>query len=361
MTRFQKAWLRLESNAEPFAFTLTASDAINLLPSVISYWKRKTCSTLSKVEILWFESCYGPARGILSGMGFIKNNQQFGIDVDHLKIPSPHYWKNPLKTKLDNKEVKIIQKLEQEAIKAIQKKISENKFIAAILIEPIVGPYGVFFYRPEFLLQIQQICQKHSLLLIADETLTVARTGKFFAFEHYEQFLPDFIVFGKGIGVSGLASCGEWKKEYNLTNWTQTTIQVDAFSLLRSTLILNRIADDNLMQNIEQVGSYLVEKLNELDVGYNDEEKSRGIGGLIYTKINLPVKTAHFRLLPPLTLTMKQVDQLLTIVDFPEQEDCNICKEGGDLILCDNCSRAFHLECLKLDTIPEGKWYCCMI
>ena len=37
---------------------------------------------------------------------------------------------------------------------------------------------------------------------------------------------------------------------------------------------------------------------------------------------------------------------------------CEICDDGGDLILCDACPHAYHLECLQLSDIPEGKWYC---
>ncbi|XP_073311020.1 increased DNA methylation 1-like [Primulina huaijiensis] len=37
---------------------------------------------------------------------------------------------------------------------------------------------------------------------------------------------------------------------------------------------------------------------------------------------------------------------------------CSICKEGGKLLCCDNCPRAFHPECVPLSSIPQGKWYC---
>jgi hypothetical protein len=42
------------------------------------------------------------------------------------------------------------------------------------------------------------------------------------------------------------------------------------------------------------------------------------------------------------------------------RELCAICRDGGELILCDNCPRSFHLKCLKLkdEDIPEGNWYC---
>uniref|UniRef100_A0A7N0UD84 PHD-type domain-containing protein n=1 Tax=Kalanchoe fedtschenkoi TaxID=63787 RepID=A0A7N0UD84_KALFE len=37
---------------------------------------------------------------------------------------------------------------------------------------------------------------------------------------------------------------------------------------------------------------------------------------------------------------------------------CLICADGGELLCCDMCPRAFHLECLKLSHIPRGKWFC---
>ncbi|XP_022745466.1 uncharacterized protein LOC111295904 isoform X2 [Durio zibethinus] len=37
---------------------------------------------------------------------------------------------------------------------------------------------------------------------------------------------------------------------------------------------------------------------------------------------------------------------------------CIICADGGDLLLCDGCPRAFHKECASLPMIPHGPWYC---
>ncbi|KAM7266529.1 hypothetical protein ACFE04_004426 [Oxalis oulophora] len=37
---------------------------------------------------------------------------------------------------------------------------------------------------------------------------------------------------------------------------------------------------------------------------------------------------------------------------------CSVCHEEGDLILCDGCDSCFHKDCLGLDSIPEGKWFC---
>ncbi|KAF8397526.1 hypothetical protein HHK36_016444 [Tetracentron sinense] len=37
---------------------------------------------------------------------------------------------------------------------------------------------------------------------------------------------------------------------------------------------------------------------------------------------------------------------------------CTVCGDGGEMILCDGCPRAFHTACLELQDVPEGDWYC---
>lgn len=46
--------------------------------------------------------------------------------------------------------------------------------------------------------------------------------------------------------------------------------------------------------------------------------------------------------------------------DTDHQDYCEICQQGGEIILCDTCPRAYHLVCLDpdLDEPPEGKWSC---
>lgn len=40
------------------------------------------------------------------------------------------------------------------------------------------------------------------------------------------------------------------------------------------------------------------------------------------------------------------------------RDSCSICRTGGELILCDNCPKSFHKECLKIKSVPEGDWFC---
>lgn len=85
--------------------------------------------------------------------------------------------------------------------------------VAAIVIEPVQGEGGFYQTPPAFMRALREICDRHGILLVADEVQTgFARTGKLFAIEHYD-VEPDLIPVAKALGggfpISGLIGKAE--------------------------------------------------------------------------------------------------------------------------------------------------------
>jgi adenosylmethionine-8-amino-7-oxononanoate aminotransferase len=79
--------------------------------------------------------------------------------------------------------------------------------IAAVIAEPVMGAGGVIVPPPSYFPRLREICDRHEVLLIADEVITgFGRTGRWFALGHWG-VEPDLVSFAKGV-TSGYLPLG---------------------------------------------------------------------------------------------------------------------------------------------------------
>jgi len=79
--------------------------------------------------------------------------------------------------------------------------------IAAVLIEPVVGTNGILVPPPGYLAGVRDLCDRHGILLIADEVMAgFGRCGEWFAVDHWG-VVPDLVTFAKGVN-SGYVPLG---------------------------------------------------------------------------------------------------------------------------------------------------------
>src|SRR5689334_1317215 len=79
--------------------------------------------------------------------------------------------------------------------------------VAAVIAEPVMGAGGVIVPPASYFPRLREICDRHEVLLIADEVITgFGRTGRWFGLEHW-QVRPDIVSFAKGV-TSGYLPLG---------------------------------------------------------------------------------------------------------------------------------------------------------
>ena len=81
----------------------------------------------------------------------------------------------------------------------IEHMIRNESDVAAMIVEPVVGTNGVLVPPPEYFPRLREICDRHGVLMIADEVMAGwGRTGKWFSVDHWN-VKPDILVTAKGI------------------------------------------------------------------------------------------------------------------------------------------------------------------
>ncbi len=184
---------------------------------------------------------------------------------------------------------------EELSIAQIKKAFEDNKDdICAIIIEPVQSEGGDNHLRKEFMEKLRQLANENEALLIYDEVQTgVGLTGKFWCHEHFgENARPDIIAFGKKMQVCGiLASRRVDEIENNvfkISSRINSTWGGSLVDMVRSSKIMEIIAEDNLCENAAKMGDYLQDQLADIAEKHTIITNIRGKG--LLTAFDFPNK-----------------------------------------------------------------------
>uniref|UniRef100_A0A7R9W746 Ornithine aminotransferase n=1 Tax=Pseudictyota dubia TaxID=2749911 RepID=A0A7R9W746_9STRA len=216
--------------------------------------------------------------------------------------------------------------------------------IAAFMVEPIQGEAGVVVPDAGYMTEVKELCEKHKVLLIADEVQTgLGRTGKRLAVDH-DNCKPDIIVLGKALSGGVLpVSAVLASNEVMLTlrpGEHGSTYGGNPLACKVATAALEVLRDENLSENSAARGEQLRSGLSAL-AGSTSIETVRGKGLLNAIVIDQPkgkygdhgkawdvclamkengllAKPTHgniIRFAPPLTITEQEIDECLGIIE----------------------------------------------
>lgn len=152
---------------------------------------------------------------------------------------------------------------------------------AAILVEPILGEGGYIVPPKRFLQGLRKICNEHGILLIADEIQCgFGRTGRFFAFEHFD-IVPDILIMAKGLASGMPLSCVAAKSrimDKAVAGSHGGTYGGNIVSCAAAAATLTVIKKENLLENAAALGIILLDRLNQLKKKHSCIGDVRGLG-----------------------------------------------------------------------------------
>jgi len=176
---------------------------------------------------------------------------------------------------MNEKNTAIVSELEEKSLTEIKGAIRNNiDDIACIILEPIQGEGGDNHFREEYLVKVKDIALENDILLIYDEVQTgVGITGKMWAHEHFSDGArPDIISFGKKTQCCGIFA-GERLDEvenhvFKESSRINSTWGGNLVDMVRFTLYLEVIEQENLVQKSQENGEYLLSELKKLESDY---------------------------------------------------------------------------------------------
>lgn len=264
--------------------------------------------------------CFGPDKKIIT---FTKAFH--GRTYGSLSLSGKAKYKKYFSPLLPN----IVQS-EFNNVKQLENNVDANT--AAIYVEFVQGEGGIHVASNQFVDKIDELQNKFSFALVADEVQSgIGRTGKPFAFNHY-QIEPDLIIVAKAIGGGLPLGVLITNKKYE--NVFQpgdhgSTFGGNPVACAAGLAVLNEIFENGLMNNAAKLGEYFKSELNAIREKYSQKiNEVRGFGFMLGVELSEPCANIIdvfrekgilvncttdkvIRILPPLISTKENIDYFL--------------------------------------------------
>lgn len=262
-------------------------------------WKHRRNLAAGKgpkgTEIAHFRECFHGRTGYclsLTDSHDVRKTQYFP------KFDWPRLSNPKLRFPFTEAALADVEEREMAALKELDAAFEQRQDqIAAVIIEPIQGEGGDNYFRSEFLRQLRKRCNEQEALLIFDEIQTgFGATGRWWDWQHHN-VKPDIVVFGKKTQVCGFAATSridEIDSVFKVPSRISSTFEGSLVDMVRCQRIIEIIEEEDLLDNVASMGSYLLKLLHELAEGHRSLSNVRGRG--LWAAMDLPTPDERDRL-----------------------------------------------------------------
>lgn len=226
----------------------------------------------------------------------------------------------------DNQQVTF---LPMNDLKAWEEELAKGD-VCAVILECIQGIGGCVMATPEFAQGLAKACKKYGTVLICDEIQCgYGRSGKFFAHQ-WLGIKPDLITVAKGI-ANGLPMAGVLiSPDFPpVIGQLGTTFGGNHLACAAALAVLDVFEKEHLVENANEVGTYFIDQLRQLQQTNSHILEVRGRGLMVGLVLDMPHKeirsrliheqhvftgcagTNILRILPPLIITKADVDDFI--------------------------------------------------
>lgn len=213
-------------------------------------------------------------------------------------------------------------------VEALERLASDEE-VVAVLLEPVQGEGGVRPAPTGYLAAVRALCDAQDWLMMVDEVQTgIARTGRWFGFQHETGVLPDVMSLAKGLGngvpIGACLTAGRATDLFGPGSHG-STFGGNPLVCRAAATVLEVIERDGLVMRAEKLGQSIADRIRDGLAGLDGFHEVRGRGLMIGIELDRPAGElvgraleqgllinvtagSVVRLLPPLILSESQAD-----------------------------------------------------